>query len=386
LPSLIKDSQQVLNPGYNGEAILLDLIKSGEEQRKVVVLRNIPNRLTVADLRQILGSQACGFFAFIHAPVDPKRGSNLGYAFVTFHHSADIAMFCSKFQGFQWNTLTKSEKVAGVIFSKHQCNLDSPELGLRNLTSVRGSSADDRVTYLQRIASNTLVCEPWKAPQRAAPSPNRGYNNHHYAARNTESSWRSNAKPAYGSADSWSTTTRSSGGSQTLRQSQVRDMNNWGRHATGFAQQQMYRPMQYAPRPQGPPCGDEDYAIMHGRQMQQQHRRVASVLPVTTKPVTFESLALEATLPCMKSPNSSTTAYSALRKNSGDSSLNAMAMPFKPMTFKSLALEATPPCMKSPNSSTTTAYTALRNDGDASPNAMAVGGWDSDAFTGSSPY
>jgi hypothetical protein len=82
--------------------------------KTTVMIRNIPNNVTRADLLDRLASHGFQFsFDFVYLPIDIKRDANLGYAFVNFLTNEVADRFYVSFNGFR-NWGFASNKVSEV--------------------------------------------------------------------------------------------------------------------------------------------------------------------------------------------------------------------------------------------------------------------------------
>lgn len=57
------------------------------------MIRNIPNKMTQAELKQTLDLSVKGRFDFMYLRIDFRNGCNVGYAFVNFLDPRDIVEF-----------------------------------------------------------------------------------------------------------------------------------------------------------------------------------------------------------------------------------------------------------------------------------------------------
>ncbi|KAH8598070.1 RNA recognition motif 2-domain-containing protein [Bisporella sp. PMI_857] len=65
-------------------------IRLGHDVRTTVMLRNIPNRLTQAQLKVIVDMSSFGKYDFMYLRIDFSNGCNVGYAFINFLDPLDI--------------------------------------------------------------------------------------------------------------------------------------------------------------------------------------------------------------------------------------------------------------------------------------------------------
>ncbi|KAK5141285.1 hypothetical protein LTR32_006119 [Rachicladosporium monterosium] len=84
------------------QAVELWKIDNGQDVRTTVMLRNIPNRMTCRDLKQVLDEHCHGMYDFSYLRIDFEKGTNVGYAFVNFADPVDIAPFVRGHAGKRW--------------------------------------------------------------------------------------------------------------------------------------------------------------------------------------------------------------------------------------------------------------------------------------------
>ena len=96
----------------------LDAVRSGEEKRRTIMVRNIPNRYTrevlLDDLQEFIG-----MFDFFYLPMDLSAHSNVGYAFINFAKADDLISFYLKFHKQKWRR-HKSQKICEIAFGRLQ--------------------------------------------------------------------------------------------------------------------------------------------------------------------------------------------------------------------------------------------------------------------------
>lgn len=80
------------------------------------MLRNIPNRINHASLKELLDQTSRGKYDFMYLRIDFANNCNVGYAFINFVDPMDIVPFATKRAGKKWN-LFHSDKVAEVSYA-----------------------------------------------------------------------------------------------------------------------------------------------------------------------------------------------------------------------------------------------------------------------------
>ncbi|KAK8801158.1 hypothetical protein WA158_001928 [Blastocystis sp. Blastoise] len=114
------------DPAFN---IIPAKIHRGEEQRTVVLVRNIPNRLRKKDVTRVLAN-CVGYdnFFILRLPVDPFTKRNLGYAFVCFSTPHAVATFYYNMNGQRWPS-SNSQKRCTMCFAKKQNRVPASSFG-----------------------------------------------------------------------------------------------------------------------------------------------------------------------------------------------------------------------------------------------------------------
>ncbi|RPA86148.1 hypothetical protein BJ508DRAFT_372923 [Ascobolus immersus RN42] len=85
-------------------AIDLDEILHGLDTRTTVMLRNIPNKVDQATLKEYLDETSAGLYNFLYLRIDFKNLCNVGYAFINFIDPLDIVKFVQARSGVRWYT------------------------------------------------------------------------------------------------------------------------------------------------------------------------------------------------------------------------------------------------------------------------------------------
>lgn len=94
-------------------------VRSGEEIRTALMIRNIPNKYNQKMLLGTLEEGHKGHFDFIYLPIDFKNKCNVGYAFINFTKPQYIESFYDCFHGKKWGRFN-SEKVCEITFARIQ--------------------------------------------------------------------------------------------------------------------------------------------------------------------------------------------------------------------------------------------------------------------------
>ena len=76
--------------GQGGEDVDIAKLRSGEETRSAVMIRNIPNRFSKDELCEILDGFVAGKYSIMNMPLDSKTHRNLGYCFIQFNTVEDL--------------------------------------------------------------------------------------------------------------------------------------------------------------------------------------------------------------------------------------------------------------------------------------------------------
>ena len=115
-----QDSSLIIRNQLNQNDIDIRKILKREENRKTLMIKNIPNKFTINDFLKIFSDFNEKFNLFL-IPTDIKRKKNYGYAYINFLDSLDIIYFYYRFNGKKWPN-TNSIKICEIIFAKIQGN------------------------------------------------------------------------------------------------------------------------------------------------------------------------------------------------------------------------------------------------------------------------
>ncbi|CAI9278879.1 unnamed protein product [Lactuca saligna] len=97
----------------------LDKIKSGEDTRTTLMIKNIPNKYTSKMLLASIDEIHSGTYDFLYLPIDFKNKCNVGYAFINMLSPMHIIPFYQAFDGKKWEKFN-SEKVASLAYARIQ--------------------------------------------------------------------------------------------------------------------------------------------------------------------------------------------------------------------------------------------------------------------------
>ncbi|KAA8514996.1 hypothetical protein F0562_018217 [Nyssa sinensis] len=97
----------------------LDKIKSGEDTRTTLMIKNIPNKYSSNMLLAAIDENHRGTYDFLYLPIDFKNKCNVGYAFINMQSPSHIIPFYQAFNGKRWEKFN-SEKVASLAYARIQ--------------------------------------------------------------------------------------------------------------------------------------------------------------------------------------------------------------------------------------------------------------------------
>lgn len=141
--------------------------KKGEEHYTTVMLRNLPNDYTRDMLLEFLDSEGfVGDYDFVYLPVDFRKQSNLGYAFVNLLTHEDGARAWKRLQGYQ-NWKVPSQKVLSMSWS-------TPLQGLEaNIERYRNSPVmhEDVPDHFKPLLFKNGHSVPFPQPTRRLRAP-----------------------------------------------------------------------------------------------------------------------------------------------------------------------------------------------------------------------
>ncbi|KAI9718973.1 MAG: hypothetical protein M1812_003858 [Candelaria pacifica] len=97
----------------------VERIRRGLDVRTTIMLRNIPNKVDQAMLKQIVDETSFGKYDFMYLRIDFANNCNVGYAFINFEDPWFIIDFVNARAGLRWNRYN-SDKVAEVSYATIQ--------------------------------------------------------------------------------------------------------------------------------------------------------------------------------------------------------------------------------------------------------------------------
>ncbi|KAH6715650.1 RNA recognition motif 2-domain-containing protein [Leptodontidium sp. MPI-SDFR-AT-0119] len=97
----------------------IERIRAGIDVRTTVMLRNIPNKVDQAMLKEIVDESSFGKYDFMYLRIDFSNNCNVGYAFINFHDPLDIIKFVELRSNQKWQRF-RSDKVAEVSYATIQ--------------------------------------------------------------------------------------------------------------------------------------------------------------------------------------------------------------------------------------------------------------------------
>ncbi|GAM29441.1 hypothetical protein SAMD00019534_126170, partial [Acytostelium subglobosum LB1] len=106
-----KSPRPKADTSQNGDFLLsIDRVQQGLDRRTSLMIKNLPNRLTQANLADLINDQFANTYDFLYLPMDPVQKGNLGYAFINFTDYQTIIPFYSKFYNRTWEVYQCTKK------------------------------------------------------------------------------------------------------------------------------------------------------------------------------------------------------------------------------------------------------------------------------------
>ena len=106
-------------PSGSHNIVDIERIRQGLDVRTTIMLRNIPNKIDQAMLKDIVDETSRGKYDFMYLRIDFANNCNVGYAFINFEDPFYIIDFMNARAGSRWNRFN-SDKVAEVSYATIQ--------------------------------------------------------------------------------------------------------------------------------------------------------------------------------------------------------------------------------------------------------------------------
>lgn len=106
-------------PGPHHNHVDVNKIREGTDVRTTIMLRNIPNKVDQAMLKDIVDESSWGKYDFMYLRIDFANDCNVGYAFINFVDPLDIIDFVNSRGNQKWNCF-KSDKIAEISYATIQ--------------------------------------------------------------------------------------------------------------------------------------------------------------------------------------------------------------------------------------------------------------------------
>lgn len=106
-------------PGPHHNHVDINKIREGTDVRTTIMLRNIPNKVDQAMLKDIVDESSWGKYDFMYLRIDFANDCNVGYAFINFVDPLDIIDFVNARGNQRWNCF-KSDKIAEISYATIQ--------------------------------------------------------------------------------------------------------------------------------------------------------------------------------------------------------------------------------------------------------------------------
>lgn len=106
-------------PGPHHNHVDINKIREGTDVRTTIMLRNIPNKVDQAMLKNIVDESSWGKYDFMYLRIDFANDCNVGYAFINFVDPLDIIDFVNARGNQRWNCF-KSDKIAEISYATIQ--------------------------------------------------------------------------------------------------------------------------------------------------------------------------------------------------------------------------------------------------------------------------
>lgn len=147
----------------NSNPVDLNRIMEGSDIRTTIMLRNIPNKMTAAELKQIIDKTSFGRYDFSYLRIDFHNQCNVGYAFINFTKPEYIIPFFQEHNGRPWG-LYNSDKIAELSYATRQ--------GLMSLIDLfQNSCVMEEIPEHRPKLWYTEVDGAWCGQEKPFPAP-----------------------------------------------------------------------------------------------------------------------------------------------------------------------------------------------------------------------
>ncbi|OKL56750.1 hypothetical protein UA08_07880 [Talaromyces atroroseus] len=120
-------------PKHPQNVVNVDRIRMGLDVRTTIMLRNIPNKVDLPLLKNIVDETSFGKYDFMYLRIDFANNCNVGYAFINFEDPIDIIDFVEARAG------RTCDKVAEVSYARPLAGTEEPFPGPNNMSKMRRS-------------------------------------------------------------------------------------------------------------------------------------------------------------------------------------------------------------------------------------------------------
>ena len=100
-------------------ALDMDRVRSGDDKRTTLMIKNIPNKYTQKMLLAAVDETLKGTYDFFYLPIDFKNKCNVGYGFINMMTPKDIIPVYERFHNKKWERFN-SEKVCCITYARIQ--------------------------------------------------------------------------------------------------------------------------------------------------------------------------------------------------------------------------------------------------------------------------
>ena len=142
----------------------------GREKRTTLMVRNIPNKYTQSMLLEELNEVLHRKFDFFYLPIDFRKKTNMGYAFINMIDPVATATLVRQFHGKGWRS-SKSEKICQISYARIQGKHSLVEQ-FRNST-VMSKKKQYRPIIFYSVGPSVGTSEPFP-PGNSSQKPNDG--------------------------------------------------------------------------------------------------------------------------------------------------------------------------------------------------------------------